>query len=201
MRHKIITLSLFLFSLTLFSQKPKKISSTSAWKDTTFVSVALDVTVKDPRVVAIDIGQKAIIYVNVKQLLMEAKAGLSNEFIRKHHQTIIHFLDSASSKSDTICIQNYYILPHLEYLVSEQLVEGRAKVFYKKQKSFVDTITYRLERYGGNADRFFYLPDKRPFFAIQEFSGIFDSGDDLLSKARYDAYVREGEKLQSLRKE
>ena len=80
-------------------------------------------------------------------------------------------------------------------MISHQLVDGNAKVYYKKQKLFVDTITHRLERYGGNADRFFYLPDKRPFFAVQEFFGILDNNDDLFGKGHFDAYVKEGEKL------
>jgi len=134
-------------------------------------------------------------------MIIEAKANLSNDFVRQDYQKIIHFFDSASLKSDTIFIDIYYKLHHFEYLVSRQLIDGSAKVYYKKQKNFVDTIFHRLERYGGNADRFFYLPDKRPFFAVQEFSGILDNNDDLLGKGHFDAYVKEGEKLQSLRKE
>lgn len=75
------------------------------------------------------------------------------------------------------------------------------KFIIKNQKAFIDTITHRLERYGGDAIRFFYLPDRRPFFAAKEFSGIPDNDDKPFRKGRFEEYVKEGEKLQSLRKQ
>ena len=87
-----------------------------------------------------------------------------------------------------------------DIIIQNNIYESQSCGDYLK-KLFVDTITHRLERYGGNADRFFYLPDKRPFFAVQEFSGILDNDDDLFGKGHFDAYVKEGEKLQSIRKE
>jgi hypothetical protein len=68
-------------------------------------------------------------------------------------------------------------LDHLDYLVSVELKNGNTRVFYKKQKTFVSTISHRLERYGKYAHRFFYFPDKRPFFSTMELSGILDEKD------------------------
>jgi hypothetical protein len=48
--------------------------------------------------------------------------------------------------------------------------------------------------------RFFYLPDKRPFFAVNEISGILDDNNVLIS-GHYQAYLKEGEKLASIRQE
>jgi hypothetical protein len=193
-----IIISLLLFSLNLFSQKAKRNLTKPSWKDIKFISVELKNNIKDNKIVAVDIGQKAIIYLNLKPMITEAKANLSNDFVKEYYQKIIYFFDSASLKSDTVFIDEYYKLRHLEYLVSHQLLKGHAKVYYKKQKSFVDTVTHRLERYGGNAERFFYLPDKRPFFAVLEFSGILDDNDDLSGKGHLDAYIKEGEKLANI---
>ena len=168
--------------------------------DTTYLPVTLKSNMDGDKIIAVEIGKKAIIFIPLQPVLEEAKANLQNEFIRKNNNDIIRFLNSASRNSDTIFIDNHYRLRRFEYLVSHQLEAGNAKVYYKREHAFVDTISHRLERYGGNADRFFYLPDRRPFFAVQEYSGILDSEDDL-GQGHYTAYVNEGEKLASLRKE
>jgi hypothetical protein len=200
MKQTLIIISLLLLATTFFGQKPKKRGNASSWRDTTLIHVILNDTIKDSKIVAVDIGKKVTIFVNLRPMLVEARESLSNSFVKDPYVRIIQFFDSASLKTDTIFISEYYKLQHFEYLVSHQLKDGNAKVFYKKQKTFVDTILHRLERYGGNADRFFYLPDKRPFFAVQEYSGILDH-DNEIGKLFFDAYLKEGEKLQSLRKE
>ena len=63
-----------------------------------------------------------------------------------------------------------------DYIVSDQLQKGKAKVFYKRENAFVTNISHRLEKYGMYAHRFFYLPDNRPFFSTMEYSGILRKG-------------------------
>ena len=201
MRHTITIISILFLTTNLFGQKTNKRGSTSSWRDTTLIPVKLSDTIKDNKVVAVDIGKKATIFVKLRSMLVEARENLSNDFVKENYTKIIRYFDSASLKSDTIFISDYYKLRHFEYLVSHQLTAGNARVYYKKQKTFVDTISHRLERYGGNADRFFYLPDRRPFFAVPEMTGILVPGEDLLNNVHFDAYVKEGEKLQSIRKE
>jgi hypothetical protein len=195
----ILQLLLFL-SVDLFGQRTRSKENKVSWQDTTYIHIALVDTINNGKVVAVNIGEKATIYVKVKPLLADANESLTNDFVRDKYEAIIHFLDSVSNKSDTIFIDNFYNMRHFEYLVSDQLIKGNARVFYKRQKSFVDSISHRLERYGENAVRFFYLPDKRPFFAVLEMSGILD---DKLSTGpgHYQEYLKEGEKLASIRKE
>ncbi|MEO6454667.1 MAG: hypothetical protein ABIN97_11360 [Ginsengibacter sp.] len=200
MRHIIIIISILLVSTNLFSQTPKNRGRISSWRDTTFITVALKDTSVDNKIVAVNIGLKATIYVKLTPLINEAKEKLSNDFVKDEYKKIIHFLNSASVKGDTIFIDDYYNLDHFETLISHQLIDGNAKIYYKKQKAFVDTISHRLERFGGNADRFFYLPDKRPFFAATEYTGILVQSEEL-GKGHFDTYVKEGEKLQSITKE
>ena len=201
MRHLIITISLLFVTSTLLSQRTKKRGHISSWHDRTFIPVVLKDTIVDDKIVAVEIGSKAIIYIKLKPLIFEANENLSNDFSKDAYKNIIHFFDSASLESDTIFIEDYYDLDHFEYLVAHQLTDGNAKVYYKKKKVFVDTITHRLERYGGNADRFFYLPDKRPFFAVTEYIGIIDKVGDFSNKGHLEAYIKEGEKLASVQEE
>ena len=199
---RILPFILLLFTvINLLGQDTSKSRKQSPWEDTSYIPVKLKDTLTDSKVVIVEIGKKAIIYIKLAPILAKAKQNLTNDFVRENYKIIIHFLDSAAaSKSDTIIITEYLTLRHFEYLVSSQLVEGNARVYYKRQQSFVDTISHRLERFGGRADRFFYLPDRRPFFAVTEFTGILDEDNDLGS-GHLQAYVKEGKKLASLRKE
>jgi hypothetical protein len=200
MRHILIFISFVFPAILVWGQNVKKQGNSPPWSDTTFIIVKLNDTINDNKVVAVDIGEKATIYVKLKPILDEARQNLSNDFVKEDYQKVIHFLSTAPKKNDTTFLSDYFTLPHFEYLISHQLVNGNAKVFYKKQKTFIDKISHRLERYGGNADRFFYLPDKRPFFAVKEYSGILDDNNPF-GKGHYEAYVKEGEKLLSLREQ
>ena len=126
MRYTLIIISLLFVTTNLFSQKTKKRRSSSSWRDTTFIPVVLNDTIKDKKVVIVDIGKKAAIYLNLKPMLLEAKENISNDFVNGYYKNIIYYFDSASLKSDTIFIASYYNLRHFEYLVSNQLIDGNA---------------------------------------------------------------------------
>lgn len=143
------------------------------WTDTTFVSVNLTPTIHDKKVVAVDIGKKATIYMSKKAVRQNAVKS-TGDYNRKNTSKIIHFIDSASVKSDTIFMDQF--LAYLDVLISDQLQSGDARVYYKKQKAFTATISHRLEKYGMYAHRFFYLSDNRPFFSTMEISGILEDG-------------------------
>ena len=143
----------------------------------------------------VDIGQKATIYLEAKQLRKSA-VEISNDYNKNEISTIIDLLDSASMTSDTIIIDRF--LTDFDYLVSLQLQKGNARVFYKKLKSFVPTISHRQEKYDMYAYRFFYFPDKRPFFSTMELSGIIE--DNKFYSEKNDL-VKLGEKLAGLQKE
>ena len=143
------------------------------WTDTTFISVRLLDTIKDKKIVVIDIGQKAAIYLSAKSLKQEASKS-SNDYNKKDISKIIGMLNKISTKNDTIVLDQF--MKYLDYLVSDQLQQGNAIVFYKKQHAFAKEICHRLEKYGMYAHRFFYLPDKRPFFSTMEYSGIIEDG-------------------------
>jgi len=190
---KHILFLLAVFGLTnLFAQHKK---SEPNWKDTTFVTVTLNDTIKDKKIVIVEIGKKATIYLKLN-LLRQNAIELKNDFNGKELTKIINILDRSSKVSDTVYMDNY--LSHFDYLVSQQLQDGNALVYYKKTKSFVPTISHRLEKYGMYAHRFFYLPDKRPFYATMEYSGIIE--DDKYFSDRNEL-IRVGEKLAGLRLE
>jgi hypothetical protein len=201
MRYALTCITILLLTTTLCGQQQKKTVVRSSWRDTTLIPVKLTTTIKDNKVVVVEVGKKATIYLAIGPMLVEAKENLSNDFVKEYYAAIIHYFDSAFLKRDTVVLSNCHELWHFEYLVATQLMNGNARVFYKKQKAFVPTISHRLERYGGCADRFFYLPDRLPFFATREFSGILDNDEDLTGKGHFEAYVNEGDKLQSLKEE
>ena len=154
-------------------QNPNATRDKYDWTDTTFILVNLTSTIQDKKIVSVDIGQKATIYISKKLLRQNAVKSTGN-YNKKNTTKIIHFIDSASTKNDTIIMDQY--LAYLDVLISDELQAGNAKVYYKKQKTFVPTITHRLEKYGMYAHRFFYLPDNRPFFSTMEMSGILEKG-------------------------
>ena len=195
MRQLQLTILLLLFTIALFSQAGRKLNK-SIKKDTAFISVALRDTHFDKTLI-IEVGEKAKIYVSGDSIMKEAAGYLSNDFVRDEYSSIIEFLDSSYKKSDTVSIA-FYKLTNLKYLVSKQLQNGYAKVFYNRQNIFVDTIFHRSERFGGHGDRFFYLPDKRPFYGVIEITGIIND-KAFLSGQYYNDYIREGDKLGSLR--
>ena len=191
LRHILFLLAVF--SLTnLFAQHKK---SSSDWKDKKFIPVTLSDTSKDKKIVIVEIDKKATIYLKLN-LLRQNAIEIKNDLNSKELTKIINILDSSSKVSDTVYMDNY--LSHFDYLVSQQLQDGNALVYYKKIKSFVPTISHRLEKYGMYAHRFFYLPDQRPFYSTMEYSGIIEN-DKYFSDRN--ELIKVGEKLAGLRKE
>jgi len=172
----------------------QKSKAKHSWTDTTYIQVNLIDTLKDNKIVVINIGEKATIYLS-KTRFRQIAAKNSNDYNKKELSEIIQFLDKTSLTRDTISIDQFMM--GLDYLISEELQDGNAKVFYKKVNSFIPTISHRLEKYGMYAHRFFYLPDKRPFFSTMEYSGIIEKGKYFSDP---NELVKLGEKLASLRK-
>ena len=173
----LLTIYFFLISGNLFCQDSTVISRKSPWNDSTFISVILkQSSLNTSKVVSYNIGEKAIIYVRNDSLLKLAKISLSNclPSENKYYTKIVRLLTSNKSNRDTTFINKY--LYGFDYLISNQLLTGDAKIFYKRPKLFVDTISHRLEKYGMYAHRFYYLPDGRPFFSVMEYSGIIENG-------------------------
>jgi hypothetical protein len=172
-----------------------------AWNDTTFTPVVLHDTAVGEKIVIYSVGRKAVIYLRaqlIRELLVSA---LGNSFSDPSNKKAIAYLDSALLKNDSVAVDNFYIY---NWCISDLLQAGYAKVYYYRYKSFTDTVYHRLERYGEQAARFFYLKDFRPFFEITEFSGIIDHNDKSngLNRAQhYQEYLKEGEKIASLREE
>ncbi|MBX2925040.1 MAG: hypothetical protein KF746_22755 [Chitinophagaceae bacterium] len=188
------TLLLFIVFVTksLFAQHKK---SSPGWAETKFISVKLNDPTREKKIVAVEIGAKATIYLRLNMLRQNA-IDIKDDFNNEDVSKIISILDSSSKFSDTIHIDNY--LSHFDYLVSQQLQSGNALVYYKKIKSFVPVISHRLEKYGMYAHRFFYLPDKRPFYSTMEYSGIIENNKYFSDP---NELVKLGEKLAGLSKE
>jgi len=201
-RQVTLTLLLTLFCVTsLLGQQKKRRRIVSSWKDTTFIPIKLNGLAPDSKVIVFEIGKKATIFLSLAPVLADARDRLSNEEAKGNYHMIVDYLTAASLKSDTIFPGSWLQLQRFEYLIALQLADGNAKIFYKKQQVFVDSISHRLERSGGNATRFFYLPDRRPFFSILQLIGIIDSDDEDWGMGHLQDYIKEGEKLRSISEE
>ena len=170
-------------------------SDRSPWSDTTFIIVKLQDTSLGKKIVVIDIGQKATIFLN-ESVLKAATDSLQNDFNKKYISKITRLLNADSKKMDTIYLDPY--MEELDYVVGTLLKQGRAYVYYKKQKAIVPYISHRLEKYGMYAHRFFYLPDGRPFFSWMEYSGIIEDHKYFSDPKELEKL---GAKLAGLRKE
>jgi len=168
MRHFIILILILGSCTQLFCQQTKHVSTKAPWDDTSYIVVKLIDTIKSSKIVWLNIGKKATISLNLYDILKEVKKSKPENLKR-----INKFLDSASLMSDTILVDD---LSDFNYIVSDLLQKGKARVFYKKENIFVTAISHRLEKYGKYAHRFFYLPDSRPFFSTMEYSGILEKG-------------------------
>ena len=164
--------------------------------DSSYLPIALATGLKETKIADIEIGQKASIYVGVQALIDLARGEKSAQINR--YENVSEFLDSASRVSDTVFVGNYYL--RIRNSISRLMLAGNARVFYKREHAFVDTIFHRFEKYGEHGDRFFYLPDKRPFFEASELSGILDR-NAVQPVVHFEAYRKEGQKLGSLRLE
>lgn len=198
MRHSL-TIILFLFLTSqLFGQKTKKKSSKFSLRDTAFIDVSLIDIKGESKIITFDIGEKAIIYLRADSTITEVKKHLSNEFVKDSYNRIINFIDSASLHGDTIRV-DFYQMPDFEYFVSDQLQKGQARVFYKDKTPLLTQFrTGSKDLVATWTDSSIY--PTRPFFGVIELSGLIDNAA-FLSGKHYDAYVKEGEKLASLRQE
>lgn len=190
---KSIFLTLFFFiSIRISAQSTDEAN----WKDTTYILVNLIDSCDDKKIIVVEIGEKATIYLKLKLVKQNASEVL-NDFNKKDISITMRILNKKAIKNDSIVADQY--LGYMGYLISNQLQKGNAKVYYKKLKSFVSIISYRLEKYGMYAIRFFYLPDRRPFFSTMEYSGIIEN-DEVFKLSDPKELEKLGEKLSEMRK-
>ena len=127
------------------------------------------------KIVAIAVGDKAIIYVSFDSLRARAKTIEKNWPGIGRDEFSVRFLDSAprSVNSDTVHIEYGQGNWAIECSLAAILETGNARIFYDREGRFVDTIWHRIERDGHAKDRYFYLPDMRAFFyACENFPAL-----------------------------
>lgn len=141
-----------------------------------------------------NIGAKAVIYVQASDLRQLAMKNIADSNAADRYRRVIRTLDK--NKADTLRLSEEDI--DMEYVISDVLQKGMAMVYYKKMKKYVPVIMHRVEKYGMYADRVFYLPDRRPFYMVMEYSGIIEDGKLFSDPSELG---KEYDKLSGLRKE
>lgn len=113
-------------------------------------------------------GTNATIYIQ----WVDARALCQGSNSRKEeYDSLASRLDYLDKKVKTIKVSDGSF-GVMNYIVSDLLRQGKAKVYDNVSGHYLDSVTCRLERFGSEADRVFYLPEGIPFFAVQEYSGI-----------------------------
>lgn len=167
---------LYIFVLLLCTLQLSAQQSADSWKDSSWYSVKLPGSISGKNIFEYNRLRYAVLYLSYDDLktacLEQIKAG------KKEFDDLQLLFDSAVNNKDTVRIQETSY--ELDWLVSEFLRKGETRVFGTGLKKFIDSVSYRFEKYGPDAWRFYYLPDKRPFFGVMEFSGIIEDNSDLM---------------------
>jgi len=164
----------FFISLSAFHLSAQQ--STDNWKDSSWHSVKLSEAITDKNIFEYNRLRYTIIYLSysdIRNSCLEMKKNGKEEY-----NDLFISLDSSGGGKDTIRVSE--TSNELDYLVSELLRKGQARVFGISQKKYIDSVSYRFERFGSDAWRFYYLSDKRPFFGVMEFSGIIEENSDMM---------------------
>ena len=201
MRH-LLTIILFCAISTLAFGQVDSPARKMPGADTAFKIVDLRSASLGNKIISFKPGGKAIIYLSASSILnaiKESTAGtiVVGDEIIKENNSLSKKIVSLSKKKDTAEMDDVY---RFRYIVATELINGHAKVFYKKEKSFVPTISHRLEGYGKfNADRFFYLPNRMPFFSVMSFAKASDHEKSDAEKK--EELIKRAEKLKQITEE
>ena len=112
-----------------------------------------------------------MIYLSTSDLLNEinVRSATADDNFTKKWKSLSEKIISLSKKKDTAEMNNIDVFVSI---VGSEIKKGHAKVYYKKENSFVPTVTYRAEKYDRFVYRFFYLPGGQPFFSAMIFDFI-----------------------------
>lgn len=196
---KGLTIILTLLTFQTFGQDALDLPDTN-WTDTTYKPIVLQSITTDKGVIEYDYGKNAIIYLSYPDFTELCSKRTKQNWRGKEYKTLLDRLDSIASTTDTIKLYDYNT--ELDYLTSDLIKKGQGQVYDKINKHFVDTITHRLEKYGAQAHRFYYLPDKRAFFAVMELSGILEHDKDQIQALgeHYNNYLKLYDRLREIGK-
>ncbi len=193
-------LILGLVAVTSFaSAQSDTVHMNTNWDDTTYYPIKL-YGFTAQRILEYNFGHNAAILLDYDFVLKACMADTAEEgYFGEKAKESLRVLDSllAVYRDDTI-VDNEYS-SGIRHIMAKCINKGDVKVFDKGKQVYVDVITNRLERYGEMADRFYYLPGIKPFYSVDEYSGIIDNPTDTASvrrhKNHYKEYVKMGEKL------
>lgn len=148
------------------------------WKDSTYKIIPLQNKLTGKRIIEYNGLRPAIIFLAYDDVRNTCLERLKNEPGKEEYKDLLNFFDSMTTGKDTIKLSENN--NELNKMVSDLLMKGQAKVFGINRQKFMDSISYRDEKYGTELWRFYYLPYKRPFFAIMESSAVVEENNNLM---------------------
>ncbi|RAW00275.1 hypothetical protein [Pseudochryseolinea flava] len=190
-------LTIVLIFLSYHTSAQNTLRESTKWTDTTYTSVNLQAIPFGERIIHYDYGKVASIYLsydNVQDVCKKwTKMGWGHRY-----KDLLKTVKSMATKSDTIKV--YECSKELDYVTAELLSSGSGQVYDKFHGQSVSLIAHRLERYGSQAHRFYYLPDGRAFFAVCELTAILDPDPIQALQKNYHEYIGLGDRLQEIGK-
>ena len=148
------------------------------WKDSTYKIIPLQNKLTGKRIIEYNGLRPAIIFLAYDDVRNTCLERLKNEPGKEEYKELLNYFDSTTTGKDTLKLSENN--NELNNLVSDLLMKGQAKVFGINRQKFMDSISYRVEKYGTELWRFYYLPYKSPFFAIMESSAIVEENNNLM---------------------
>ena len=171
-KHKLYFLFVLFFTLNTSAQNPA-----INWKDTSYYFIKLQGINSVGKILQYNSLRPAIIYLDLNEVKNSCTERSKTQKVNEEYKELLEILDTTDAGKDTVKTNiNKY---ELDNLVSELLMKGHARIYSFSQKKDIDSISYRMEKYSSEAWRFYYLPDKRPFFGVLEFDGIEENIDPM----------------------
>jgi len=169
---KIYFLFVLFLALNTSAQNPN-----INWKDSTYYFIKLEGIKTGEKILQYNNLRPAIIYLNFNEVRNSCVERSKTQKVNEEYKELLEILDTTDAGKDTVKTNLYK--HELDNLVSELLMIGHAKIYSISQKSNVDSISFRMEKYSSEAWRFYYLPDTKPFFGFLEFDGIEEAIDPM----------------------
>lgn len=169
---KLYFLFLFFFALNICAQ-----TSAINWKDSTYYFVKLQKNISGEKILQYNNLRPAIIYLDFNEVRNSCVKRSKTQKVNEEYRELIEILDATDAGKDTVKTNIYK--QELDNVVSDLLMKGQAQVYSLSQKTTIDSVSYRMEKFSSEGWRFYYLPDKKPFFGVLVIDGIEENIDPM----------------------
>ena len=164
---------LFVAVKSCLSQDTLVNSKQFAFSDTTLSIVYLVDTSALNNMVAVENNKNATIYISEDSIQSFVRLKLvESDYDRKNYKKILHELHRL--KGGKIQDLTKFYSSNMKWIVSKQIISGKAKIYDKQNQVYLKIVYHRIERVISTGYRQFYFSktDRRYLFSYAEWTGI-----------------------------